>query len=271
MIVWVVALAAEAQPVIERRGLRRAAEAATPWPLYLAAGGKEALVVCGVGRAAAAGACDWVHGRLGLTAATGWLNAGIAGHSSGPVGRALVAHRVIERSTDRAWYPPPLPGLALAGDTLYTVDRPESEYSQPGAYDMEAAGFLLATARLATAEAAQVVKVVSDSPEAPARELSRGRVSELIACRWPELASVAAGLGDVVSALDARAALPLEAEPLLKQGRFSVTQRRQLRRLLERHSALGGDGSKLESLAGRPAAEVLDQLARWVECAGMEG
>ncbi len=151
MILWVVALRAEAQALVSALGLR-AHSRATPWPLYIGADGDAALVISGVGRAAAAAAGGWAQGFLATRASAidtpvAWVNAGVAGHAAGPLGRALLAHRVVEVATERTWYPPPVPGVTLDSDTVFTVDRPESTFEPAGAYDMEAAGFLTAATR----------------------------------------------------------------------------------------------------------------------------
>ncbi len=222
MIAWIVALRAEAQPLV--RGLSlRAFSRATPWPLYLAADGGAALVVSGVGKAASAAAVGWAQGVLDVAASerssrgdasgavspdaeaagrtlVAWVNVGIAGHSKGPLGRVLLAHRVVDVATQRAWYPPPVPGVTLESDTVFTVDRPESAFEGAGAYDMEAAGFLTAASRCGSAELAQVVKVVSDTPERPAAELGRREVSSLVEARFDEIVALGEALAARLSA-----------------------------------------------------------------------
>lgn len=279
MILWVVALRAEAQPLVSALGLRGHPRA-SPWPLYLDAEGEAALVVSGVGRSAAAAAAGWAQGFLtvgvsergadeaGFPAA--WLNVGIAGHAEGPVGRALLAHRVVDVATDRAWYPPPVPGVTLASDTVFTVDRPESAFEIAGAYDMEASGFLAAAARCVSAELAQVVKVVSDTREEAAGELGRAEIGALIESRLDEIV----GLGRVLAGLGAtfaeRRAEPAGSAEFLASWRFSTTQRRQLRRLLERRAALSpGAPPTLPKARDAPAA--LAALARAVRDLAVEG
>jgi hypothetical protein len=247
VILWVVALRAEARPLVRGLGLRGYPRP-TPWPLYVDADGKAALVVSGVGRPAAAGAVGWARGFLeeriaeagadDVGIASGWVNAGVAGHSEGPVGRALLAHRVVDVATGRAWYPPPVPGVILESDTVFTVDRPETAFEVGGAYDMEAAGFLAAASRCVSAELAQVVKVVSDTPDHPAAELDEGRIGALIEARLDEIFAVGRALSGLGVELASRRVDPPGWAEYLGRWRFSTTHRRQLRRLLERHAAL---------------------------------
>lgn len=277
MILWVVALKPEAAPLVAFRGLERVG--GTPWPLYRGAD-DEALVVTGVGRNAAAAACGWVLGHLAPPRHAGWINAGIAGHSEVPVGEALIAQRVVEAASGRAWYPPPLAGLdrgagGLRPTTLFTVDRAETDFGRPGAYDMEASAFLDAVGRSTTAELAQVVKVVSDGPEEPATRLDRTGVQRLIEDRLDTLAAVAAALARRAGALAARGEDPPGYALLVERHHFTVTQRRQLRRLLERRLALDPPGAGappepavLDAVDGRSA---LRHLARQVEELALAG
>lgn len=268
MILWVVALRPEAAPLIEARGLEAVSER-TPWPLYRR-DESEALVISGVGRNRVARACAWVRAHLEPPLHAAWLNAGIAGHSTGPVGRALLAYRVVEPTTGNSWFPPPLPGHRLAGDTVYTVDQPETEFARPGAYDMEASGFLATTARWATSEVTQVVKVISDSPDEPASQLDRKRVEGLIGDRVADIESVADALSLCSSALETRYAEPSGYESLVGRWHFTVTQRRQLRRALERHAALSPREVDTDSITARDAGEALRQLNERVEALGVE-
>lgn len=268
MIVWVVALRPEADPLIAARSLRAVGEP-TAWPLFVR-GDEEALVVTGVGRNACAAGCGWLQGYLRPAAHAAWLNVGIAGHSSGPSGRAVLAHKVVEQATGRAWYPPIPHGHSLTGDTLFTVDRPETDFAQPGAYDMEASGFLAATARWATTEMVQVVKVVSDTPTEPASQLDRGGVRSLIEARIDDLEVVAGALARCGEVLALRAADPPGYESLSTRWHFTVTQQRQLRRLLERHAALEGDPAVLESVTAVDGRGALGLVADRVERLSME-
>ena len=264
MIVWVTALRAEAKPLVSAFALR-ACSGETPWPLYMSADDEVALVVSGVGRTASAAASGWAHGRLARSGSVGWINAGIAGHRTGPVGRLLTAHKVIDSATDRVWYPPILPGVALPSETVITVDRPERDFTVPGLYEMEAAGFLAATGRWATVELCQVAKVISDTPAAPPEELSASRVSELMAAELEGLTELAVAVEASAAELAGRDLDPPTLDPWLDRWHFTVSQRRQLRRLLSRHRAL--EASTPASLPGaaRDGADALRALGRHVD------
>jgi hypothetical protein len=229
-----------------------------------------ALVISGVGRVAAAAASGWLHGFLSPPSHAAWINVGIAGHSDGPVGRLLVADRVVERATGRAWYPPTPPGLSLAGDTVFTVDRPEEDFGEEGAYDMEASGFLAAAGRWGTVELAQVVKVISDTPDAPSAELDRRRVENLMQGNLDDIGSVADAVSDVAAVLERREEPPPGYDELTSRWRFTVTQRRQLRRLLQRYRALSGQVGDLETIDASDSRGAIEILERTVHLLSLE-
>jgi nucleoside phosphorylase len=190
LIRLVVALPAEARPLIRRYELARAAGG--EFPVWRADG--VALVVSGVGRHKAAAATAFLAAAEGPgegASEAAWLNVGIAGHRSLPLGEAVLAHKVVSAAGGRAWYPPLLFQPPCATATVITVDRPETSYPEEAAYDMEATGFCLAAARFASAELIQVVKVVSDNAAAPPDRLTAGGVEELIERRVEIVAGIA--------------------------------------------------------------------------------
>jgi nucleoside phosphorylase len=186
LIRLVVALGAEARPLIRRFGLERAA--AGQFPVWRRAG--VSLVICGIGRAAAAEATACLAGD-GHAVAAAWLNVGIGGHRTLPLGEVILPREVIDASGGPVWHPrvlfePPCPTA-----TVTTVDRAELEYPEETVYEMEAAGFCSSAARFATAESIQVVKVISDNAAASPERLTAGRVEELIETRIETIASIA--------------------------------------------------------------------------------
>ena len=225
MIRYVVALAAEARPLI--RGLELARAPAGELPIWR--GPSVSLVVSGIGRDAAAAAVDLLA-RFGGAAESGaggaggppeeaaWINVGIGGHRDLPLGEVVLAHRVVDataagrRNPDadppRVWCPPPVFEPPCAAATVTTVDRPETRYPEDTVYDMEAAGFCAAAARRAPAELIQVVKVISDNAAAPPARLTARRVEELIARRLDTIAAIAAATAALAGELAARRAPP---------------------------------------------------------------
>ena len=252
MIRLVVALPAEARPLIRQFGLARAAAGATR--LWRADG--VALVVSGVGRkrAAAATASLGAAERPGEAA---WLNVGIAGHRSLPLGEAVLAHKVTAAGGGRAWYPPLVFDPPCATAAVTTVDRPETRYPEDAVYEMEAAGFCAAAARFASAELIQVVKVISDNAAAPPAGLTAGRVEALIERRIELVARIAEQTAALAGELEARRAPPPALADLLDRWRFTVTQRRRLERVLRRLAVVDPATPPATGLAGLPTGRAV--------------
>lgn len=262
----VVALWSEARPLVDRLGLRPA-EPGAPFRLYR--GDDLALVVSGVGKTAAAAATAFLFAAAGQRRDRPWINVGIAGHGSLPVGRGLLAHRVEDAGSGRVWYPCPLFDLPAATAAVVTVDRVAADYPADAACDMEAAGFLAAACRLAPAELVHVYKIVSDGPQTDRRSLDARRVGELVAPHAgvvERLVAANRALADEIAA--ARPAV--DCAPWLERWRFTVTQRRRLERLLARLAVVAPPPPAPGDLAPAPAdaAAALARLAEALAAAG---
>ncbi len=243
----VVALPAEAAPLIDGFGLRPAGGSHGKLE-GTAAGGRSPRVFCdaatqtwlvisGVGREAATAAVSSLPEAPGAA----WLNLGVAGHRDTRLGTPVLAHRVVDDTTGRAWYPPLLftPPVETLG--VRTVDRACLDYPTPDAYEMEAAGFYAAASRRSGHELVHCFKVISDNHANPASRLTAARVTDLVARNLESIGEVVEALRELSTdqALEhVRRTEPPGLVSLRGTVRLSTTQRRQLRRLLRRFAAL---------------------------------
>ncbi len=177
MLRFVVALAAEARPLAARFRLQRIA-AHRAFPVF--GRGRILLVVSGVGKVAAAAAVSYLHRAAGDEGPAAWINAGIAGHRRRPAGEAVVAHTIRDLASGQRWHLATLSPPICPGDEVLTVDRPETAFRRPGAYEMEASGFYPAARRSAAGGPVHCLKVVSDGPGSDLGTLTARRVSGLI-------------------------------------------------------------------------------------------
>lgn len=239
----VVALKAEAAPLIEHYGLR----ARTPkglFALYESSHENDgvALTVSGVGKTAAASAVAYLHAVTGEPQHAAWLNIGIAGHRDHPLGALLLAHKITDVAANRHWYPPKILSSKLMSQELLCVDTPESGYNGSALYDMEAAGFYAAACRCSTAELVQCLKIVSDNAQSPANTpgnpLKARDVEALVASQLPAISGYAEALETLAQQLQSRQLPDDELQPYLQHWHFTVTQRHQLKALLQRRRAL---------------------------------
>jgi hypothetical protein len=238
---FVVALKAEAAPLIEHYGLR----ARTPkgmFSVYENENGNVALTLSGVGKTAAAAAVTYLHAVTGEPQHAAWLNIGIAGHRDHPLGTLLLAHKITDPAARRHWYPPQVMPAGLTSCELLCVDAPEAGYNSAALYDMEAAGFYAAACRCATAELAQCLKIVSDNSHSPANTpgnpLKARDVEALVTMQLPAITQYAETLENLAQQLRGWQLPPEELNPYLQHWRFTVTQQHQLKTLLQRQRAL---------------------------------
>ena len=175
MINLVVALPSEARPLLSHFHLRQQ-QAPDSFRLYV--GEKVRLLLSGVGKSAAVAAVE--HLQIRFPAATTWLNLGIAGHAHLPVGTPLLASKVTDSETGQTWEPSFPFDPPCATSELITVAQPEDQYPEPCAYDMEASGFFQTARNHAPADRVHCLKIVSDTPETPHRQISGKMIGELI-------------------------------------------------------------------------------------------
>ena len=239
----VVAHALEAKPLITLLGLTRLSPQTTAFPVYANDLGT-CLIVSGMGKLAAASASSYLAGlqHASSNATPAWLNFGIAGHQSAPVGSGYLAKKITDRASGISFYPP----LLLNGFDyvdVVTVDEPEFNYPDKDCYEMEAFGFYATASRFVTAELVQVFKIISDSPSAPARLIDAARIALLFAgvsSQIVELTTQLAGMSEEFATLYSS---PPVLDQLAEKYRLSATHQSQLRRLYQRYQALelGGE------------------------------
>jgi len=172
-----VALPAEAKPLIRAFGLRRLQPDSGEPPLYL--GSCLALVLTGAGSAAMArGVARLDAYRCDATA--GWLNLGIAGHGSLPLGSCLLANSITDVQAGRHWQLDAPEFAGMHTGPLHCVREPVSDYAADTGYDMESAGFSASLDSLGALPRAAVLKIVSDGPDQPTTRINARMVGDLI-------------------------------------------------------------------------------------------
>lgn len=256
-VILVTALLAEAKPLIEHFGLTPAGDG-RPFRVFTDRRSSRALIVAGTGRVAAGAAVAHL-GRRG--AGAGWLNVGIAGHADHPPGTTLLAHSIHEQASGRSWYPPLIFEPPCPTAAVRTVDRPCTDFPDDALYDMEASGFYGIAGRYSSHELVHCVKVVSDNRDQPADRLTANRVTELMAVSLEPLSHVVDQLTTLVACEQQRLREPPGFEDILRTAHFSVTRRRQLRRLLRRWAALLPETDAAAWLADRRPGDAADALA----------
>ena len=274
MLRIVQALMPEARPVIELLGLRPG-PGAGGFRVFVSESGDVALILSGIGKvaAAAATACLAMQDIPEETqTAAVWLNIGIAGHGSGTLGEAFLAHKVEDRATGRSFYPPLVFSPPCLTAPLVTVDRVEDEYGAPVLYDMEASGFMATATRFTTAELVHSLKVVSDGPAALAGEhrgvetLDAREIERLIRQRLDVVDALVQRLRQLHGEFHNLGAPPRVFAEYLARWHFTVSEERRLLQVLRRLEAVGWDAGTvpeddLQALKrGKDVLRILDGI-----------
>jgi adenosylhomocysteine nucleosidase len=221
------------------------------------------LIVTGMGRVACAAGVAALGERTGGSGEAAWLNIGIAGHAGHRIGTGVHALSIVEAATDRRWYPPRILDMPGRGETICTVDTPESRYPDSHVYDMEASAFYATALRYASGELIQVYKIISDNRENGVHTVSREGVRESVVRHLPAIDSIVSALSGLADELDTRRPGLSELEHIITRWHFTVSQQHQLRELMRRWETLTGGRPVLDADLNRcPSAKsVLGELS----------
>lgn len=199
MIYLVVALAAEARPLIHHFQLEAVDEVAA-WPIYQRS--DVGLIVAGVGKHSVRAAIDGLVQALPAGARSVWLNIGVAGHRNHAIGTAALARRVFDEETGAAFDLTPPAHVHLETADVRTVTHVETRYDTEAFYEMEAAAFCERAADLTSPELIQVLKVVSDNRRSGTLCVSARQVQGLIEESLPPIDRLVSGLHRLARRLD---------------------------------------------------------------------
>ena len=258
----VTALTAEATPLIQHYRLEKV-DSNPMFPLYR--NDTIYLVVSGIGKTLAAAATAYLHTKSGELPNQPFLNIGIAGHQRAITGAPRVASRITDQSTGQTWYPSQIIRGSIERSPLITVETVERVYAEDAAYDMEAAGFYPIAWHASTAELVQSLKVISDHPGDLVADLDLHRIEGLIGDCIDEIDSLVKALQGLAGIVASTIPESYTLEPFVERWHFSVTQRHQLRRVLERWAVLATGENPLTSVpsdcpSARHAIETLENV-----------
>lgn len=247
MLLIVTALMIEAAPLISHFDLKRDMSAHA-FPVYH--NNAVMLIISGVGKVRSAMATTWLTASVKADAESLILvNIGFCGTSrqACPVGQLVLAGKVTDMDTGRAYYPDLRKDNLLPVVALCCHSRPVTVTQMVPALtdgdvwcDMESAGFMEAAARFLSAERILILKIVSDHLE-PGRQNVRW-LQQLMGGQLPVLArtleQAASQManpkpiipGDIDEAVD----------KIIEKQRFTAAMARQLK-LAVRQACLAGN------------------------------
>jgi adenosylhomocysteine nucleosidase len=261
MINLLVALPAEAKPLIRHFALRRRSDA-SPFPVYANDG--VSLIVSGVGKLKAAAAASHLSVASGTVPDRAWLNVGIAGDGTRALGEGVLAHSIRDAATRRCWYPPLVFQPPCETTGVLTMDEPASAYPDACSVDMEASAIYATASRFSTSELVHCFKIISDNKANPAHGISAASVERLVARRLDQIEVLVRELSLLAQEMARLRMPPSGLERFLTRWHFTVSERHRLHQLLRCWQLRGSEPqlSLAESSALAGASEVLALLER---------
>jgi len=134
---------------------------------------------------------------------------------------------------------------------LTTFDNIQRSYQPNTLHDMEASGFYETAIRFSIAELTHSIKIISDNRCNTVESIDKSLVAELIAGNITQISSFSGHLCQL-----ARDIQPMVPSALVdryqRHWKFSVTQKHQLQRLLQRRLTLGLDSTRPSIAAPLP-------------------
>ena len=289
-LVFCVALPSEATPLLERWKFARVVE--SPFPIYYSKDLHSLLVVSGVGKQQAGAAVAYLGGKIndnafaeyGVEASqtsktrsclAGWINFGSCGHAKHKLGSGFLIHKIRDAESGEVHYPFRLPYAQSAEISCHA--KPQKSYKEGAKdvlVDMESSAFFGAASKFADAELIQLYKVVADNsanpPVTPDNYAKfNAEVGKLLAKHVEDVAELCEKLRAL--AQDNYSARAKMEQQLAKwqlrfmahrQTHWTVTQKHQLRDLLEQCYALQTDVDALLASLGTKRSNAREMIAK---------
>ncbi|MCB0333203.1 MAG: hypothetical protein KDD55_06860 [Bdellovibrionales bacterium] len=186
MLLIQTALRCEAEPFIQHYKLVQD-DAVLPYKFFR--GETTALLISGVGQEKAEAATEWIFSLLSPSLIDLYVNLGIAGSVTHPIGTPVVCTTILNAETKEQFQLHSPSDLKLPQGTLEThltpVGSSECLLNQDSLVDMEAYFCLRAASQFLPLEKIQVIKVVSDalSDKKPTKE----HVTQLLRGALPDI------------------------------------------------------------------------------------
>lgn len=252
-----VALKPEAQPLIDAFNLRPLPGN----PLFPIWENEEIkLIISGVGKIKSGAACSYLAGIYRDEDIYGWLNVGIAGHRTLPIGTPVIAHTIIDELKRIQFFPSFAFKQPCTAEICLTVESPEHLYERSCVYDMEAAGFYAIASKISPLEMIHVFKVISDNADHSTKEITKQKVHALIEKHVGMIQDILKEMQTLIQEI-----APIETpflDELMRKWHFTTCETHQLKKLLQRWNVLCPDQVLLshDLLSKKAAKDVLSFL-----------
>ena len=269
-ICWVIALHAEARPLIEAYRMKIISNELI-FPVYINYETGHALVISGIGAARAAAAATYLKTLLSIENYSAWINIGIAGFFKEQIGKIYQALKVLNLHNNQAFFP----GLRLSnyveGSPLVTVSKPEFKFASSVLYDMEAAGFCEVAPLFSCNELTFVFKVVSDTPMTKF-DNSKKFVKGLLENNMEIISNLLMQIEEVVDEEEKRLRIPEEVKEVMANFHFTESNRHNFEMVYRKCRSTFPDikleevqspANSAKALINNLEKELLDEVKDW--------
>ncbi len=175
MLFFVIALKAEAQPIIKHFKLKLFKD--KRYNIYVS--DDIALIVSGVGKINAAIATTYLAMLFPKDIKT-FLNIGIAGHVDLKKGSSILAHKITDDGSKKALFPSIVFDLNILSKEVITVDKSRDCYLGDFVYDMESFAFFKAASKFSLVDLIHCLKIISDNKFLKIEQITLKVVEDLI-------------------------------------------------------------------------------------------
>ena len=172
----VMALPMEAKSIIRHFDLDLLST--SPFKVYTNSKRRIWLIISGVGKVSAGAATAHLASISAADGATTWLNLGVAGHKSLPIGSIVAAHKIIDAGSGLSWSLDHNLDNQIITKSILTLDKESHDYTEDEACEMEAAGFYQTAIRFSSRDLIHCIKIISDNERNA--EINYREVGELI-------------------------------------------------------------------------------------------
>lgn len=256
-VVITVALACEARPIIDFYRLKRDLSSSV-FNLYRHKELPITLIISGVGKIKMAAAVAYTHQHLQLDEKTHYINLGIAGSATLPLGDLIVAQKIIDQANGKHYFPFIAKEFPHYLADVVTWDAPTINYPATGVVDMEAAAFFVSAGLFVTQEYLSVIKIVSDNKIHAVNQVNKEKVIQLIAKKLPFIDQK---VKNFLAEIDKKGNNISNYFDLLTQHwHFSAYQKNQLNELLRRWNVLLPDQNPLDLCQPQSSSKAVLQV-----------
>ncbi len=220
------------------------------------------IIISGEGRFRAAGAVSFAK-ALCEHKIIFWLNIGCVGHRDFQIGTVVQAGKIHDQELNRSWYPSTPFKKSIPVVEVNTCAKPAENYPNNVFYDMEASGFIELAQINSIPEQLAVVKVVTDNDSKPIQHLSINEIEMSIKKERNVIQSLVTDYL-VKAAVIAESIKPISLPWWLRTVKFTVTQRNEVKRLINNYRVKFKDQKLpfLRILKNAPTRKILSQIKR---------